>query len=177
MSDAVGIAFVPQWLSIWRFLIIKIATIRLLMQMYQLLIIERVFKCFQCVGVDEIVLWLLRIVTSGLWMGIDVVSFRMFHWRALRIILSGDSWKRFVIKRRKRRKFVLSSTATRNAIRWVYLSIIIISGTCNRKPAFGFHCIRHLHRIRCERCGRWWLLTSEAKFDERYGEGDEQPAD
>jgi hypothetical protein len=37
-------------------LIIEIATIRLLMQMNQLLIIERVLERFQRVGVDEVVL-------------------------------------------------------------------------------------------------------------------------
>lgn len=43
-------------LSIRRLLVAKIATIGLLVQMDQLLIIERVFESFQCVGVDEIVL-------------------------------------------------------------------------------------------------------------------------
>lgn len=77
----------PQWLSIRRFLIIEIATIRLLMQMNQLLIIERVLECFQRVGVDEVVLlWLLRIVTSGLLVG-NVVGLGVLHWWALRIIL------------------------------------------------------------------------------------------
>jgi hypothetical protein len=37
-------------------LIIEIAAIRLLMQMDQLLIVERVLECFQRVGVDEVVL-------------------------------------------------------------------------------------------------------------------------
>lgn len=48
----------------------------------------------------------------------------------------------------------------------VYLSIIIISSTCNRKSTFGFHCVCHLQRVRRERCGGWGFLASEAKLDE-----------
>lgn len=75
-------------LSIWRLLVAKIATIGLLVHVNQLLVIERVLERFQCVGVDEIILlWLLRIVTSGLRMGIDVVRLGVFHWWTLRVIL------------------------------------------------------------------------------------------
>jgi hypothetical protein len=88
------LVIIAKWLSIRGLLIIEIAAIRLLMQMDQLLIVERVLECFQRVGVDEVVLlWLLRVVTS-LRMCIDVVGFRMLHWRALRIILGGGERKR-----------------------------------------------------------------------------------
>lgn len=59
----------------------------------------------------------------------------------------------------------------------VYLSIIIISGTCYRKSTFGFQCVRHLNGIWCKRCSCWRLLTSEAEFNKRYGECNEQAAD
>lgn len=64
------------------------------MKMHDLLIAERIFECFQGVGVYEvlflfILLWLLRIVTSGLCtMSVNVMClWVMFHWRTLWIIL------------------------------------------------------------------------------------------
>lgn len=78
---------IAKWLSIRGLLIIEIATVGLLMQMDQLLIIERVLERFQRVGVDEVVLlWLLRVVTS-LRMSVDVVGLGMLHRWTLRVIL------------------------------------------------------------------------------------------
>lgn len=83
--------FIAWWLSIRGLLINKITTVGLLMQMNQLLVIECVFECLQRIGVNEIVLlWLLCVVASGWWVGVDVVGLRMFHWWALRVILLND---------------------------------------------------------------------------------------
>lgn len=54
----------------------------------------------------------------------------------------------------------------------IYLSVIIISGTCYRKSTFWFQCVCHLHGISRKRCGRWRFLTFKAKLNEWYGKSD-----